>query len=153
MAGGSISTYHNGEHIVVAGLVVQAFSFGCFLIVAILFDLAMQRMPTAKARMSHISWYKHLKTLYLASGLIMFRSLFRVVEYIMGNDGYLLRHEYYLYIFDAILMFAVMVVFNVVHSSEVQALLKGGWMVKGLKTLELREDSHSQVEKVTSNDL
>lgn len=153
MSGGSLSTYHNGEHIVVAGLVVQAFSFGCFLTVAILFDLAMHRVPTAKARMSHISWYKHLKSLYLASGLIMFRSVFRVIEYIMGNDGYLLRHEYYLYIFDGVLMFAVMVVFNVIHPSEVQALLKGGWMVKRLKMVELVEDSHSQVDKVISNDV
>jgi hypothetical protein len=44
-------------------------------------------------------------------------------------------------------------VFNVVHPSEVRALLKGGWMVKGLKMIQLEEDSQSQVDKVISNDV
>lgn len=78
----------------------------------------------------------------------MIRSIFRVVEYIMGNAGYLLRHEYYLYIFDAVFMFGVMVVFNAVHPSEVQALLKGGRMARGLKMVEIGEDSGSQVNGV-----
>lgn len=37
----------------------------------------------------------------------------------MGNNGYLLRHEYFLYVFDATLMLGVMVLFNIVHPSEV----------------------------------
>lgn len=48
----------------------------------------------------------------------MMRSIFRVVEYLMGNNGFLLRHEYFLYSFDATLMFLVMVLFLWVHPSE-----------------------------------
>lgn len=73
----------------------------------------------------------------------MVQSLFRVVEYIEGNDGYLLRHEYYLYIFDAMLMFCVMVLFNVVHPSEVQELLQGGVVSKGFRMVML--DSQNQL--------
>ena len=58
----------------------------------------------------------------------------------MGNDSSLMRHEFFLYIFDAVLMFGVMVVFNVVHPSEVNALLKGGRMAKGWKMVDLKED-------------
>lgn len=42
----------------------------------------------------------------------MVRSIFRVVEYIMGHDSYLLANEWPLYIFDAVLMFFVIVLFK-----------------------------------------
>lgn len=62
--------------------------------------------------------------LYATSGLILVRSAFRVVEYIMGNNGFLLRREVFLYVFDALLMFAVMALFNWIHPSEVVALYR-----------------------------
>jgi hypothetical protein len=63
----------------------------------------MHRNPTPEAFSEELQWKSHLKTLYLVSLLIMFRSLFRVAEYIMGNDGYLLQQEWPTYIFDAAL--------------------------------------------------
>ena len=48
----------------------------------------------------------------------MIRSIFRVVEYLMGNNGFLLRHEYFLYIFDAALMTLLMLGFLFVHPSH-----------------------------------
>ena len=42
----------------------------------------------------------------------------RVVEYIQGNDGYILSHEIFLYVFDATLMFIAIAIFNLVHPSE-----------------------------------
>jgi hypothetical protein len=46
-------------------------------------------------------------------------------ETFLGNDGYLISHEVYLYIFDALLMFFVMVIFAIVHPSEINAELRG----------------------------
>lgn len=60
----------------------------------------------------------------------MVRSLFRIIEYLQGFSGYLLSHEVYLYIFDAVLMLVVMVLFNVLHPSEVVASVRGGNAVK-----------------------
>jgi hypothetical protein len=60
----------------------------------------------------------------------MVRSLFRVIEYLQGFSGFLLSHEIYLYVFDAVLMLAVMVLFNVLHPSEVVALMRGGKVAK-----------------------
>lgn len=111
---------------------MQLFFFGLFIAVAIHFDVVMHKAPTSRAQSE--PWRKHLIALYLASVLIMVRSIFRVVEYLQGFNGYLLSHEAYLYIFDAVLMFGVMVIFNVVHPSEVVALVEGGKMAKmGLK--------------------
>ncbi|PVH77089.1 RTA1 domain protein [Cadophora sp. DSE1049] len=110
-------------------LAVQVLFFACFIVVAIHFDKAMSKAPMNHARTS-VPWRKHLVTLYVVSVLILIRSVFRMVEYIQGFDGYLLSHEVYLYIFDSVLMFAVMVVLNVVHPSEVTALIRGGNVVK-----------------------
>lgn len=42
--------------------------------------------------------------LYAACVLILVRSIFRVVEFVQGNAGFIMRHEYLLYVFDAVLM-------------------------------------------------
>ncbi|PVI00573.1 RTA1-domain-containing protein [Periconia macrospinosa] len=69
-----------------------------------------------------LPWKRHIYALYVASALIMMRSVFRVVEYLQGNNGYLLRHEVYLYIFDGALMAAVMILFNWIHPAEITDL-------------------------------
>lgn len=82
----------------------------------------------------------------------MIRSVFRTVEYAGGDNGYLLWNELWLYIFDAALMWCVMALLNVVHPSEVNALLKGG---KGLKMLvkarTLGKVVPDNIEKMTSH--
>jgi RTA1 like protein. len=67
-----------------------------------------------------------MSALYAASVLILIRSVFRVVEYGEGFDGYLLSTEVFLYIFDALLMFSVMMIFLAIHPSEVNCLLGKG---------------------------
>lgn len=91
--------------------------------VAVKFHLSISRVPTIRLP-NELPWKKHMSVLYIASIFIMVRSIFRVVEYLQGFDGYLLHHEAYLYIFDALLMFLVMVLLNVVHPSELAASMK-----------------------------
>lgn len=54
----------------------------------------------------------------------MVRSVFRLVEYLQGNNGFLLHHEIFLYIFDAVLIFMAMAIFNIFHPSELTHLLR-----------------------------
>lgn len=124
MAGKTENVIDLGQNIIVGGLVVQILFFGFFLVVAAVFHLRISKNPTAESR--DVPWKRHINTLYAASILILIRSIFRVVEYQQGNDGYLLGHEVFLYIFDAILMLGVMVLFNVVHSSQISILLRRG---------------------------
>ncbi|KAH7330413.1 RTA-like protein [Rhexocercosporidium sp. MPI-PUGE-AT-0058] len=126
---GTASALKTGTHIIIGGLVVQIMFFACFIIVAIHFHRAMATDPMQRSQ-SAMPWRKHLITLYLVSVLIMIRSVFRVVEYVQGFSGYLLSHEAYLYIFDAVLMFAVMAILNLVHPSEVAAYMNGGNVAK-----------------------
>jgi hypothetical protein len=111
----------------------------------------MHKVPTTRAQSGAVPWRKHLIALYAASVLVMVRSIFRVVEYLQGFDGYLLSHEYYLYIFDAVLMLGVMVLFNVVHPSEVVALVEGGKIAKRGWKLESVGGYHQHHRIASSN--
>ncbi|KAL0257695.1 hypothetical protein SLS55_006858 [Diplodia seriata] len=130
MAMGTLAAMHTGEKIVVFGLFVQLLFFGFFVAVSSLFYARMRReMRTAGrgAGMPGVAWRRHFAVLMAASLAIFVRSVFRVVEYVSGNDGFLLKHEVFLYVFDACLMLAVMVLFNVVHPSGITEKLGGGY--------------------------
>ena len=126
-AGGGImssgaSGMKTGEKIIIGGLFVQILFFGLFFVTAILFQLRGKEYFTTLR--STVPWKKHLFSLYATSILILVRSVLRVIEYIQGNAGYLLRHEIFLYVFDAVLMFAVMFILNVSHPGDIALLLK-----------------------------
>ncbi|KAL1884037.1 hypothetical protein Daus18300_000146 [Diaporthe australafricana] len=122
-ASGTLEALDLGSRIITVGLFVQLAFFGLFIVAAVHFNIKINRMPTVQSS-SSIPWEKHMKALYVASVLIMVRSIFRVAEYLQGFDGYILRHEMYLYIFDAALMFFVMVLFNVIYPGEIASLMQ-----------------------------
>lgn len=130
-ASGTLAMLNAGEKIIVVGLFVQIASFGFFIIVAVTFHLRLlqDNQNGSNSSIYRLPYKKHLFAVYVGSILIMVRSVFRVIEYLMGNNGYLLRHEVFLYVFDATLMFLVMVIFIWIHPSEVTGILeerKGG---------------------------
>ncbi|KAJ6110932.1 hypothetical protein N7486_003167 [Penicillium sp. IBT 16267x] len=120
---GSLDGMKTGERIIIVGLFVQIIFFGFFIVVTVLFDLKLRKYPIPRCFHGGIPWRRHLNILYTTSVLIMIRSVFRLVEYIQGNDGFLLRHELFLYVFDSLLIFIAMVVFNVAHPHEITRLL------------------------------
>ncbi|KAL4879540.1 RTA1 like protein-domain-containing protein [Aspergillus karnatakaensis] len=90
--------------------------FGFFMATSFVFERRMKRVPLA----AESAWKRYLYPLYAVSGLIMVRSLFRVVEYAMGNKGYLLANEWPLYVFDSVLMWAVMVIWGYWHPGTIR---------------------------------
>ncbi|RDW58488.1 hypothetical protein BP5796_12418 [Coleophoma crateriformis] len=114
-----------GNYVVIAGLAFQIVWFGFFLIVATTFHRRMLRAPTERSQQPEVRWESYLTTLYVCSSLIMVRSVFRVIEYAMGNDGYLMAHEAFLYVFDSVPMFIVVVWLHWKHPSEIGLLLRG----------------------------
>lgn len=138
LASKDLNTIHLGQKIILIGLFVQIAFFGFFVVVSVSFNRAINKRPTSRSTDPTISWRKHLRALYLASILIMIRSIYRCVEYIQGNSGFIIRHEFFIYILDGVPMFFVMAIFNVIHPSEINALLKGGLMAKGFKLYPLQ---------------
>lgn len=50
-------------------------------------------------------------TLSTCSVLIFIRSIVRLIEYLQGNDGYIISHEAFLYTLDGLLMWITMLIF------------------------------------------
>ena len=90
-----------------------------FVFVAFVFHRRITLYPTSRSRHLNVPWRQMLTLLYVGSGLISTRSGYRIVGYLQGDEGFLMRHEIYLYIFDASAMWIVMWVFNVWHPSLV----------------------------------
>ncbi|KAJ5360704.1 hypothetical protein N7517_009895 [Penicillium concentricum] len=115
-ASGLMATGNNaklGSNIVVAGLVIQVIMFGLFIVTSIVFEVRMRRSPPTATFDEQINWMSRVRTLYAVSALILIRSIFRVVEYAAGNDGYPLTHEWMLYVFDSVLMIISMVIWGI----------------------------------------
>ena len=124
-----------GANIIVGGLVLQLLFFALFIGAAVAFahkvrehsagQTSAPSSDTLCVQDVSLDYCKHLRVLYAVSGLIMLRNVLRVIEYAQGQDGYLLGHEWVLYIFDAVPMVAVMVLLNIWHGSEIMAFLRG----------------------------
>ncbi|KAM0342054.1 hypothetical protein ACHAPU_009782 [Fusarium lateritium] len=103
--------------IVVIGLVIQIISFGLFCVLAVIWHRRMRFAPVSPMTRiggespDFIHWEADLWMLYGVSLLILVRSIFRVVEYGQGSTGYALSHEWTLYLFDSLLMFAAAAIF------------------------------------------
>jgi hypothetical protein len=116
-----------GQAIVVAGLFLQLIVLVLYVLVVGVFHRRFQRHVSTKEHQTRernghdfsvgISWRQWLKMLYVTSGLIIYRSIFRVVEYLMGVDGYLLSNEWPLVVFDAVPMLVLQIVFLVWYPS------------------------------------
>ena len=108
-----------GENIIVGGLGIQILFFGFFMIVALVFHRRISNRPTRAAMSIVAPWQQLIYVLYISSGLIMVRSIYRVAEYVMGSEGVLMSKEYYLYCLDALPMLLVALSYNYFHPGRV----------------------------------
>ncbi|KAF3903252.1 hypothetical protein ABW20_dc0106082 [Dactylellina cionopaga] len=139
-----------GERIVIIGLIVQIIFFSLFMITSTIFNVRMIKNPTEQVLSKPtIPYQKHMNALYAASFLILVRSVFKLIEYIQGRDGYLFSQEWFSYVFDAAFMFLTMVLFHFIHPSELNALLRGGRVVKKW----VRVKSYEQIDMSSRDEM
>ncbi|KAF9766606.1 hypothetical protein IL306_000957 [Fusarium sp. DS 682] len=140
-----------GEKIIVGGLFVQLFFFGCFILVSAVFQLRIRRNPTPKSLEPRVRWQTYLATLYVTGVLIWVRSLFRVVEFIEGNDGHLMRSEVWVFVFDGMLMLLVLVWMNWFHPSEIGLLIRGEQSItNGLELIKVGRSGRKRLDTMES---
>ncbi|TXC12124.1 hypothetical protein FocTR4_00006928 [Fusarium oxysporum f. sp. cubense] len=140
-----------GEKIIVGGLFVQLFFFGCFILVSAVFHIRMHRDPTPKSLEPRVRWQTYLTTLYVTGILIWVRSLFRVVEFIEGNDGHLMRSEVWVFVFDGMLMLLVLVWMNWFHPGEIGLLIRGERSItNGLELVKMGGSGRKRLDTVES---
>ncbi|PKY08355.1 putative RTA1 domain protein [Aspergillus campestris IBT 28561] len=106
--------------VVIGGLVVQVGLLVLFMVTAVVFEGRVGRAGILDGGDGGVGeWKRHLRVLYGVSALVLVRSVIRVVEYAMGQGGYLLANEWCVYVFDGVLMLAVMVVWGVWHPGSI----------------------------------
>ncbi|KAJ5681906.1 uncharacterized protein N7477_001846 [Penicillium maclennaniae] len=108
-----------GQTIVILGLFVQLIFFGGFLTISVIFA---KRLKTVKGSLLRFQYGALLYVLFGVSCLIIIRCIYRVIEFCQGNDGYLMGHEVFLYVFDTIPMFVVQFIFHFYHPGKVLVL-------------------------------
>ncbi|KAF2178034.1 RTA1 like protein [Zopfia rhizophila CBS 207.26] len=99
-----------GEQVILGGLGVQMFLFGFFTVVAVVWHRRVLKSPTPECKPLDGKLWMHMWLLYLVAACITVRNGCRCVEYAMGPEGYLLRHEWPLYLYDFVLMTITLVI-------------------------------------------
>ena len=116
MASGDASKSDLGSNIVLIGLIIQLIFFFFFIFLTWVFHV---RTRDWEVESQEGDWRRLLKALEISSVLIFIRSMYRVIEYAQGFTGYLITHEVYLYVLDALMMLLVQLLFNLVHPGPV----------------------------------
>ncbi|KAH6991416.1 RTA1 like protein-domain-containing protein [Ilyonectria sp. MPI-CAGE-AT-0026] len=116
-SGDSNSNPNLGSNIIVGGLIFQILVFAVYVLTAVRFQINFKRHEASK-NVVDLPWQGLLNMLYVTSAFIMIRNIFRVAEYSMGSDGYLLGHEWGVYVFDASLMTFTMTWFFLRYPSQ-----------------------------------
>ena len=138
MSSTTAATSETGSYIVLAGLLAQILIFGFFVVVAWIFHRRLLAKPTHKALDSAIPWKRFLYVLYIACAFILVRNIVRVAEFVEGFQGYIIQHEVFLYVFDAVPMTAVMAVLGVWYPANMSP------QKEGIENETRHEHSHLQ---------
>ncbi|KAH8879794.1 RTA1-domain-containing protein [Thozetella sp. PMI_491] len=109
-----------GNYLIVAGLLSQLVVFAGFMLCCIVFHHRFRAKLLITGTHTSIPWQSCLNMLYTTSLAIMVRNIFRVIEFFMGDAGYLSSTEWPTYVFDGALMFLVMIGFFIWYPSHLQ---------------------------------
>lgn len=133
-----------GSRIIVGGLIFQIIIFGFFIITTAVFNRRFGRESGAISQDNDIPWQETLNMLYVTSAFVMVRNMFRVVEYAMGSDGYLLRVEWGVYVFDASLMILTMAWYLWRYPYKVKQALRPRDRVISMESQLVGKDSRAE---------
>lgn len=105
--------------------------FGFFVVVAGQFHSNTREHPKAQSQELTVAWQRSLQVLYGTSLLILLRNCVRVAEYCQGHDDWISEHEAMLFVFDALPIFAVLVILLIWHPA---ILLSQGQQLERIPT-------------------
>jgi hypothetical protein len=135
-AGGSMTTSTNppstqrtGLHVYMDGVGMQILTICIFLTICMRFQVKVHRQEQSALSAGqgiHLTDFnspihaRHLLYLvYTVLGLIVFRNIYRLIEFSSGVYSNITEHEWYAYVFDAVPMFFALVAFNILHPGRI----------------------------------
>src|SRR5262249_54294190 len=127
--GASAETQQLGLHIYMGGVGLQLLFIGIFLALCVRFQVDVRRREQGEELRGdgeHMTAYNTARNarrllwlLYVVLALIVYRNIFRLVEFSAGTLSTITTHEWFVYFFDATPMFAALVSFHVFHPGRV----------------------------------
>lgn len=105
-----------GNRLVLFGLGVQLAFFFFFVLLVVLFECRTFDQDIGPYQGN---WKNLLKALELSCILILIRSVYRLIEFTDGYNGFIMRNEVFFYLFDTLMMFLLQLLFNVFHPGTV----------------------------------
>lgn len=106
---GTLNSLDIGNKMIIAGLWVQIFFYATFIVTSGIFFFRFYSKPKAswatQAWFNRRSWTFMLIGVYITALFIFVRSIYRVIEYLQGQDGELLSNEVYLFVLDSSMVF------------------------------------------------
>lgn len=126
-----------GNAIMMTGLAIQLLFFTIFIVETGFchFRLHRRRWSSSYSK-GKLNWPWLFLSLYVGCLLIFIRSVFRVIEYAQGWDGYLVSHEIYMYMFDTLLMALCMLCYSIIHPAYVISKVPANLVPKESRDLE-----------------
>ncbi|CZR61014.1 related to RTM1 protein [Phialocephala subalpina] len=134
---GGKSKLQTGKTIAQIGVAVQMVCFGLFSIIAVRFNFTSKRFVAqfeerlatetkgekyciidGEEKKLKPKWEAILRVTNITSVLILIRSVYRMVDFSLGQTGYTGTHEWVEYIFDALMIFPVVALFVYWHPSK-----------------------------------
>ncbi|KAL6232439.1 hypothetical protein BDW75DRAFT_19661 [Aspergillus navahoensis] len=100
-----------GTGVLIGGLALQVATFTVFLSVVVAFHREILRHGEEGMEMV-------LRGVYIAGLFIMIRSIFRLIEFALGTESYVMTHEWPLYVLEAVPMLIAFVVLGWYHPSR-----------------------------------
>ncbi|KAL2128977.1 hypothetical protein VTI74DRAFT_8400 [Chaetomium olivicolor] len=120
-ASGTEEAQRLSKIVVLAGLFVQLLALGVFSVVCVRLHVQLRRDPSLSRAMAMdpgVNWLGYFSVLEVAALMLLVRSVVRGAEFLQGMDGFVASHEVFIYVFDAVPMLIVMVVFLLLHPSR-----------------------------------
>ncbi|KAM0200462.1 hypothetical protein ACHAQI_011661 [Fusarium lateritium] len=143
-ASGDPEAVAKGRTILIIGLVVQLGALSIFILTSVYLYVRVRQETGPFLDSSLIRWRRYFRAIEAVTGIMIIRSVVRSVEYLQGPDGYVLGHEVFIYLFDASLMFLVMLVFLIIHPGR---LVKNGTGMKWRGQAQEQEDDHVPLQE------
>lgn len=127
----AIKKLHTGRTIALAGVSIQIGAFGLFTIIAARFHFTSRRFAAdlerrfravpgdkfvtleGSERKFKPRWRTLLYAINFSCAMIIVRSIYREIDFAMGKQGYTQKHEWCVYVFDAIPMILLVIVYTI----------------------------------------
>ncbi|KAI5917394.1 RTA1-domain-containing protein [Camillea tinctor] len=125
-ASGDPDAIKNSRIILIAGLIVQLSALSLFIFTCWHVHTRVKRNPPDMLLENPaLQWEKYFWAVEGMTGLMLIRSMVRSIEYLQGEGGFVISHEVFIYLFDAVPMLLIMVILAVVHPGRLIRQVRG----------------------------